>query len=166
MDQDDELSLWLAGAWLRASGDEIQSLVVEDIQEQAQQGTTVMIALKSLAESKRQPGDFGMEIAGTLLAPVLIEFLKAFWASYLKRLAETAGKAVADATTKSVKVWFLAAIHKGKDDKVMADLQAGIADLAARGKLSQQETARLLAGLKGAALSQELAAGHEPGAPA
>ncbi len=31
MDQSDELSLWLANAWLRASGDEIQSLVVGSI---------------------------------------------------------------------------------------------------------------------------------------
>jgi hypothetical protein len=166
MDQDDELSLWLAGAWLRAAGDEIQSLVVEDIEEQAKQGTPVTSTLKSLAASNRQPGDFGMEIAGTLLAPVLLEFLKAFWASYLKSLAEKAGKAVADATTHNVKAWFISAIRPGKDDKVMADLQSGIADLAARGKLSQQEATGLLTGLKSTALSQELAAGHESGAPA
>jgi hypothetical protein len=166
MDQDDELSLWLAGAWLRASGDEIQSLVVEDVEEQVKQGTSVASAIKSLAESKRQPGDFGMEIAGTLLAPVLIQFLKAFWESYVKKLAEDAGKAVAETTTKGVKAWFMAAIHQGQDDKVMADLQKGIADLAERGKLSQQEAARLLTGLKSTALYQELAAGHESGAPA
>jgi len=158
MDQGDELSLWLARGWLQSSGDKIQSLVVEDLQEQAVGGTPVSEALASLAKSKRQPGDFGMEIAGTLLAPVLVEFLKTFWASYLKTLAEDTAKAVATATTQSIKALFVSVLHKDKDGPVTADLRGGIADLVARGKLTHQEAARLLTALNGAELPKALSA--------
>lgn len=155
MDQSDELSLWLAGAWLRSSGNEIQSLIVEDLEERVMNGMPLSEALASVTTSKRQAGDFGMEIAGTLLAPVIVEFLKTFWASYLKTIAEQSGKSLAVATTEGVKRWFLSAIHKD-NDKVASDLRSGIADLATHGKVSPQEADRLIAALTGPKLSAEL----------
>ena len=156
MDQADQLSLWLAGAWLRSSGDGIQSLVVEDVEEQVAQGTPVSEVLASIATAKRQPGDFGMEIAGTLLAPVLIEFLKTFWASYLKKLAEEAGSAAATATTKVIKARFVSALQKGESEPVMQALRSGIVDLAGRSKLSPEEAARLLSAVEGGKVPNEL----------
>jgi len=156
VDQSDELSLWLANAWLRASGDSIQSLVVEDLQEQIEQGKSMTDGLSSLMTSQRQAGDFGMEIAGTLLAPVLVELLKDFWSGYLKKVGESAGGAVAEATTKRVKDWFLSILHSKEDDKVLADLRRKVDRLAAQKKLTRKEAARLLEALHGPKLAQEL----------
>lgn len=156
MDQSDELSLWLANAWLRASGDEIQSLVVEDLREQVEDGRSMTDGLASLSHSERQAGDFGMEIAGTLLAPVLVELLKDFWAGYFKKLGESAGGAVAEATTKRVKDWFLSILHKKEDDTVLTDLRDKVERLAAQKRLTQKEAARLLEALRGPKLVQEL----------
>jgi hypothetical protein len=156
MDQGDELSLWLASAWLRASGDDVQSLVIEDLQEQIEQGKSMADGLDALSHSERQAGDFGMEIAGTLLAPVLIELLKDFWSGYLKKLGESAGGALAEETTKGVKGWFLSILHKKQDDKVLRDLKTKVDQLAAERKLTGKEAARLLEALSGPKLAQEL----------
>ena len=156
MDQSDEMSLWLANAWLRASGDEIQSLVVEDLREQIEEGRSMADGLNSLSHSERQAGDFGMEIAGTLLAPVLVELLKDFWTGYFKKLGESAGGAAADATTERVKDWFLSILHKKEDDKVLADLRDKVERLAAQKKLTRKEAARLIETLHGPSLAKEL----------
>ena len=156
MDQSDELSLWFAGGWLRTSGDEIQSLLVRDLQDQVERGEPIADGIAALSQSERQAGDFGMEIAGTLLAPVLVQLLKDFWAGYLKKLGEGAGGALADATTKSVKAWFLSVLHKDGSQEILTQLQSRLDQLVARKKLSRKEATRLLDALADPKLALEL----------
>jgi hypothetical protein len=158
MEQSDELSLWLADGWLHASGDEIQRLLVEDLRDQVAQGVPLSDGIVSLSKSERRAGDFGMEIAGTLLAPVLVELLKDFWKGYLKRLGEDAGAALEDATTKGIKGWFVALLHKKEDDAALAQLKEKINQLADKKKLTRKESLRLLEALRSPKLAQELSA--------
>jgi hypothetical protein len=157
MEQDDELSLWLAGAWLRTSGDEIQSLLVQDLQEQVEQGQPMVKGIAALSQTERHAGDFGMEIAGTLLAPLLLQLLKDFWTGYLKKLGEGAGGVLAEVTTKVAKDRFLSMLHADPRQEVLAELQTRVDQMVARKKLSQKEATRLLDALRNPKLSHELA---------
>ena len=156
MDQSEELSLWLANGWLRASGDQIQGLLVEDLQAQVAQGTPLSLAVAALKKPERRAGDFGMEIAGTLLAPVVVELLKDFWSGYLKKLGESAGGAVAEATTSRAKAWFLSLLHKKEDRSALTELEKKVNQLADHKKLSRKEATRLLEALGNPALAKEL----------
>ena len=98
-----------------------------------------------------------MEIAGTLSAPVLVELLKDFWSGNLKKVGENAGGAVADATTKRAKEWFLSLLHRKEAHSALTELESRINRLAERKKLSKKETARLLEALHNPKLPQELA---------
>lgn len=156
MNQADELSLWVADGWFRASGDEAQGLLIEDLQEQVAQGSTLSDGLAAISTSERQPGDFGMEIAGSLLAPILVELLKDFWSGYLKKLGENAGGALADSTTKRAKEWFLSLLHKKEDHSALSEIERKINQMAELKKLSKRETTRLLETLRNPKLAEEL----------
>lgn len=158
MNQSDELSLWLADGWLQASGDEIQRLVVEDLREQAAQGVALSKSIASLSKTERRAGDFGMEIAGTLLAPVLVELLRDFWKEYLKKLAENTGDALADTTSKGIKTWFVSLLYKKEDDAALVQLEKRIEQLADNKKLTRKESSRLLEALRTPKLAQKLGA--------
>jgi hypothetical protein len=156
MDQSDELALWSASAWLRVSGYDLQSLIVEDLENQVGDGVPLSKALIAISTPEQRAGDFGMEIAGTLLAPILVELLKDFWSSYLKKLGETAGEALANATTGEVKKWFVSVMHGKDDGNALAELQGEVNQMAARKRLSPEEVARLLQALHSPELPNEL----------
>jgi hypothetical protein len=155
MDQNDELSLWLAHAWLQASGQEVQAILVEDLRDQAASGTPLSESIDALGSSRRQAGDFGMEIAGALLAPVLVELLKEFWSAYVKKLAEDLAGKLADASTSGLKSLFLSALARDDGDAV-PDLVKRVHRLAADKKISRQDADRLVAALRNPKLAQEL----------
>ena len=157
MEQSDELSLWSANALLQASGHELQSFLVVDLQEQVEQGKSLADGMAKLSVSERQPGDFGMEIAGTLLAPVVVELLKEFWSAYVKKLSDDTGGALADATTSRLKAWFVSTLGKKDDNGALADLETRIDHLAANKKLSRKEADSLLEALRSPKLAHELA---------
>jgi len=157
MEQSDELSLWSATALLQASGHELQSFLVEDLQEQVEQGKPLADGLVTLSVPQRQAGDFGMEIAGTLLAPVVVELLKEFWSAYVKKLSDDTGGALADATTGKLKAWFISLLGKKDDNSALTDLAKRIDHLAASKKLSRKDADSLLEALRDPKLAHELA---------
>jgi hypothetical protein len=155
MDQNDELTLWFAHAWLRASGQEVQGILVEDLWDQAASGTPLSESIGALGSSQRQAGDFGMEIAGALLAPVVVELLKEFWSAYVKKLAgDLAGK-LADASTSGLRSLFLSALAR-HDGDAAPDLVKRVHQLAADKKISRRDADRLVAALRSPRLAKEL----------
>lgn len=110
METQDEISLWLAEATLISGGQEVSAFVVSDIKDQVAAGGTLDTALQNIQAFDRKPGDFGAEIIGALIVPVVIEAAKQLWASYLKELtqqvnemAQQGGKQLASMTIDSAK---------------------------------------------------------------
>ncbi len=92
----------LTSALLTASGEEVQSAVVDDMVEVLDRDGDLDSQIARSMEFRKEPGDFGMEIASALLVPVVIEAAKGLWAAYLKKLGEKAGGQLADLTFKQV----------------------------------------------------------------
>jgi hypothetical protein len=92
----------LTSATLSASGEEVQAAMVDDMVEQLAHDVDLCRQLERAQTRRRQAGDFGMEIAGAILVPVLMEAAKGLWAAYLKKLGEKAGGQLADLTFKQV----------------------------------------------------------------
>jgi hypothetical protein len=156
MDQSDELSLWLAKGWLETSGDEVQALIVEDLDEQTRRGTPLSEGVAALGRPERQAGDFGMAIAGTLLAPVLVEILKEFWSGYLKELEKETEGALAKKTVDIAKHWFLSSLKRGRNDGFLDQLERKLKELVAAKRLTEEEKVRLLNALRDDGLQQRL----------
>ncbi|WMY75606.1 hypothetical protein RHD99_06570 [Buttiauxella selenatireducens] len=93
----------LASATLSASGETVQSDVVEDMLNRLDSDGDLDSQIeRSLLTKKKKAGDFGMEIVGSLLIPVLIEASKGLWAAYLKKISEKAGAQLAELTYAQV----------------------------------------------------------------
>lgn len=103
MEAQDEFSLWLAEATLISGGQEISAFVVSDIRDDVAAGATLDAALQDIQTFDRKPGDFGAEIIGALIVPVVIEAAKQLWTSYLKEFTQQGGKQLASMTIKSAK---------------------------------------------------------------
>lgn len=157
MDQNDELSLWLAKGWLETSGDDVQALIVDDLEEQARSGKSLSEGIAALETPERRAGDFGMAIAGTLLAPVLVQILREFWTGYLKELEKEAEGAVAKKTIEFAKHWFFATVKGDPNSVPMGKLTSRLDELVAEKKLAEDEKVRLLAALRSDGLQQRLA---------
>ena len=158
MDQTDELSLWLAKGWLEASGDEVQALVVDDLEEQTRRGTPLSEGMAALERPERRAGDFGMAIAGTLLAPVLVQILKEFWSGYLNALEKETEGALAKKTVDLAKQWFLTKLKGNRDSVPVEKLTLKLEELVAAKKLGEDEKLRLLNALRDDGLQKRLEA--------
>jgi len=158
VEQSEELSLWLSKGWLEASGDEVQAMVVEDLEEQRRQGTPLSEGMAELGRTERRAGDFGMEIAGTLLAPVLVALLKEFWSGYLKELEKEAEGALAKKTVEVAKRWFLNALKSDRNNVPMETLAHKLEELVVAKKLGEEEKVRLLDALSDGGLQRRLEA--------
>ena len=88
----------LTSAVLSASGEEVQAAVVDDMMERIDRDGDLDSQIARSKQQRRGAGDFGMELAGAILVPVLIEAAKGLWAAYLKKLGEKAGGKLADLT--------------------------------------------------------------------
>lgn len=143
MEQSERLSLWLAVHWLTVSDLPLQALIVEDLETQIEEGSSFSEGLRSLTANSRRAGDFGMEIAGSLLAPVLVELLKSFWSEYLKKLAEDAGGSAAELTIDEAKRWFKHNVAPNPASKPLKELLQSIDDLVAANRISAGDADRL-----------------------
>jgi hypothetical protein len=76
-----------------------------------QAGEDFAEVLASLQKFERKKGDFGAEIIGTLLVPLLLEALKDVWAGYVKKLSEDPGEATAKFTADRLKSIFRTAFR-------------------------------------------------------
>lgn len=92
----------LTSAALSASGEEVQAVVVDDMMERIDRDGDLESQIARSKQQRRAAGDFGMELAGAILIPVLIEAAKGLWAAYLKKLGEKAGGKLADLTYEHV----------------------------------------------------------------
>lgn len=88
----------LTSAALSASGEEVQSAVVDDMLERLNRDGDLDSQIARSRATRKEAGDFGMEIASALLIPVLIEAAKGLWAAYVKKLGEKAGGQLAELT--------------------------------------------------------------------
>jgi len=158
MNQSDELTLWLAKGWLETSGDQVQALIVDDLGEQVRGGTPLSDGVVALERSDRRAGDFGMAIAGTLLAPVLVRMLKEFWDGYLKELEMETEGALAKKTVELAKHWFGANLIGKRDSVPLERLKQQLEYLVAEKKLTAVEKARLLHALQSDRLQEHLGA--------
>lgn len=106
MKEPEQLSAWLAEAMLKSGDENIAALDVLVVAKRLQAGEDFAEALASLQKFEQKKGDFGAEIIGTLLVPLLLEALKDFWAGYVKKLSEDAGEATAKFTADRLKSIF------------------------------------------------------------
>lgn len=90
----------LTAAVLSASGEDVQSAVVDDMVERLDRDGDLDTQIARYRVTRKEAGDFGMEIVGALLVPVLIDAAKGLWAAYVKKLSEQAGGQLADLTYK------------------------------------------------------------------
>jgi hypothetical protein len=99
-----------------------------------------------------------MAIAGTLLAPVLVQILKEFWSGYLKELEKEAEGALAKKTVDLAKHWFLSTLKGDRDRVPVEKLKQKLDELVAAKKLGEDEKVRLLKALQDDGLQQRLKA--------
>lgn len=103
MKNDEEFSVWLAGAILNAADEEIQDEVLKELVKSTDQFTNLDDVISKNRQATKESGDFGMEIIGSLLIPVLIEAGKQLWSQYVKKLSEKAANQLADYTIDQMK---------------------------------------------------------------
>jgi hypothetical protein len=135
----------LASAVLDASGEEVQAAVVDDMVERLDREGDLESQLAQAREVRKEAGDFGAEIAGAVIVPVLIEAAKALWAAYAKKLGEKVGGELADLTYKEVaKIvsWLWSGATRGQAE---LDFDALIRVSAGKHGLSSEQVEVLIA---------------------
>jgi hypothetical protein len=145
MRHEEEFSIWLAGGVLRAGGEDIQASVLEEVRDKVASGTPLDQALALVSRSERQAGDFGAEIIGPLLLPILIEGLKTFWNLYASELQKKVAGDLAKLTIEKVKDLFRSALGGAERDKTLTSMEEVIREVAAKRKLNAKATERLVA---------------------
>ena len=101
------LIFWLGDRLLAESaGATTQQILFNEIRDRVAAGSSIEEAARSLAATETRAGDFGVEIAGSMLAIVLAEGLKTFWSAYLKEAEERLGKQLAKVTIDYLKQVF------------------------------------------------------------
>ncbi len=103
---EDAMALWLGREISAAAGDISQEVLLEDIEERVLEGADLDTALAAVTKHDPRSGDFGVEVAGSLVAVAVIEGLKVFWGAYLKELEEKGGKWLAGKTIDFLKSKF------------------------------------------------------------
>lgn len=156
MAREDELSIWLGGAMLRAGGEDIQALVLDSIRGQVASGTSLDQALVAVVKSERQPGDFGAEIVGALALSILLEGLKSFWTQYAAELQKKFAGEMVTWTVKKMKGLFRSALRGEDKEKMLQSMEATIRETAAKHGLDARGTARLVALVRDPTLVDEL----------
>ncbi|MDG4878265.1 hypothetical protein P9273_24630 [Mesorhizobium sp. WSM4935] len=152
MDEQDKFAIWIAASTLRSGNREIDALALDDIAQQVRGSGDLERELAAMRQFDRRGGDFGAEIVGAVVIPILIEAGKQLWAAYLKKLTDKAAGQLADVTADEVK-----ALVRGRwsrvDESARADFETFLRAEAVRQGLSEAQTEGLLAAL------------HQPGMP-
>lgn len=157
MREEEKFGIWIAGATLRAGQHEIDALALDDLARQAQNSGDLDRQLAEMRRFDRKGGDFGAEIVGAILIPILIEAGKQLWAAYVKKLADKAAGALADATSDGVAELVKRHWHGSTDDAAQ-EFASIIRDVGARHKLPQAQVDELIAALQSPAMAKELGA--------
>lgn len=136
----------LASAALSASGEEVQAAVVDDMVSNLAHDGDLASQIARATPPRKGAGDFGMELAGAILVPVLVEAAKELWAAYLEKLGEKAGGKLADLTYEhaaKLVQWLWSGDEKRQVEDDFEQLLRVAAD--AQGLSSQQVDALVMA---------------------
>ncbi|MDA9545315.1 hypothetical protein ACM43_12850 [Bradyrhizobium sp. CCBAU 45321] len=157
MKEGDKFGIWIAGAALRAGARDIDVLTLEDLGKQAETSGDLEQELAAMRQFDKEGGDFGAEIIGAIVIPILIEAGKQLWAAYVKKLTDKAAGALADATTDGV---VQLVEHHWTDAPVEAasEFEAIVRAVGARQKLPQAQIDELAAAVRSSAMTKEVSA--------
>ena len=156
MKEDEKFAVWMAGTTLRSGKREIDALALDDLAQQAAETGDLDKELKALSHFDKKGGDFGAEIIGALVIPVLIEAGKQLWAAYLKKISEKAAGALADATVSQATA-FVKEHWSGSGESVAAKYEQCLRDAATKQGLSQSQTDALVAAVRDPEMAKSLA---------
>lgn len=92
----------LTSVVLSVSGDDVQAAVIDDMVERLGTDGDLDRQLERANATGSRSGDFGMEIVGAIVVPVLVEAAKGLWAAYVKKLNEKVAGGLADLSYKQV----------------------------------------------------------------
>jgi Tfp pilus assembly protein PilX len=119
----DQVAIWLALGVLRSGEHDIEASTLEAIVEDAG-NEPLDRALERNTVSTRSAGAFGMEIAGSVLIPILVSVAREFWAAYQKKIVEKLAANAAEATLAQAKNWLSGA--STTDTRAMSDELAAV----------------------------------------
>jgi len=156
MTEDDQAAAILASVVLRANDREIEAMTLEAI---AHDPETIDLdaSIRDASQSEARAGAFGIEVAGALIVPILIEAGRQFWKAYSEKLMKKAGEDLAGWTISKFKHWFLGAESTEKS-KVKDQLADKIRSVGEERGLSSDDIDAILATLSTKNLSEALAA--------
>jgi hypothetical protein len=152
MKREDEFAAWLTGIVLRSSHEDIQVLVLDDLVGRMRDCDDLLEVVNRSTRQQRRAGDFGMEIIGPLIMPALIEAGRLLWQSYMKKIAEKAAEATADAIKDRVRrAW------KGDGEaSAREEFAALLRKVGAAQGLSGDQIEKLVAALEAPKLADDL----------
>ena len=156
MTNEDTFAAIITGAILRASDEDIQAYVLEDLLKMTTGSKDLETTITEMRSMDRRPGDFGIEIAGTLLLPVLIEAAKQLWEAYVKRLSEKAGEALADYTIDGIKAVAKRTWNGEETFISVNEFEALVIQVAEKEGLSQKQTNGIIEALHSTRVNDEL----------
>lgn len=142
MTSSDELIVWLSSGMLSSEDYYIDKLTLEKVLDGARSQSLAQ-TLSRASTSQTRAGAMGLEIAGSIILPIVISAARLFWEAYEKRLMQKLGEEAADLTLDKVKDWFAAA-PKPELDSASKELTASIKRIAAERALTEEEIAPLL----------------------
>lgn len=156
MREDDQAAAMLASIVLRANDREIEAMTLEAIANDPET-SDLDASVKDASQSEARAGAFGMEVAGALIVPILIEAGRQFWKAYSEKLMEKAGEDVAGWTISKFKDWFLGA-ESAEKSKVQDQLADKIRSVGQERGMSSDDIEAILATLSPESLSKALVA--------
>jgi hypothetical protein len=156
MKEDEKFAVWIAGATLRSGDREVDALALDDLVQQAEKTGDLERELAAMRQFDRKGGDFGAEIVGAVVIPILIEAGKQLWAAYLKKLTDKAAGDLADVTAGAVKA-FIKRQWAGSGDNARAEYETIIRAEAVKQGLSQAQIDGLVAALQRPGMAHDVA---------
>ena len=133
------LSLWLGKPVLELHGSPTQELVFDEIYEQVGKGANLDDAIADVTKTNARAGDFGVEIAGSMIAVLLADALKAFWSAYVAELEKKLATKAVDLTFERVAGFFKSQALGPERDVLIKDISARISQAGVRLKLPQSD---------------------------
>lgn len=156
MTEDDQAAAILASVVLRANDREIEAMALEAIVNDPET-SDLDASIRDASKSEARAGAFGMEVAGALIVPILIEVGRQFWKAYSEKLMEKAGEDLAGWTISKFRNWFLGAESTEKS-KIQDQLADKIRSVGQERGLSNEDIDAILVTLSTENLSEALAA--------
>lgn len=148
MKAEEYFSAVIAAAVLKSADEDIQAEVLADLVEKTNADSDLESQINDAMKSGKRAGDFGMEIIGPLLIPVLIEAGKELWKLFIKKLGDKATDKLAEFTVEKVKK-IAHSIWSGSENSVsVIEYEKLVRKAAKEQELSSEQTEKLILSLK------------------